>query len=1078
METTRHPTGLRVDHEERPPNVAPERPRFEWRVGADRRGAAQSAYRVQVARKRAALDDGDADCWDTGRVESDQSSGVTYDGVSLAPDETYWWRVRVWNEAGDASAWSDPARLGTALDGEANWAGEWISHQPGPGDTNGFRTAWLDPDDGTAWVQVDLGAETDLSRIELHPAAPHERIETPDGTVLTPLHGEHGDDPDVGSIDGFGFPERYRIEVADDPDFADAETVVDRTGEPQDSHGDEPVPFDVEATARYVRVVATDLYVFDPARSNVELDFAREERTRKGVFALAALAARDENGTDHARGNSVEASSAVETRTWGADHLTNGVYESRLACSSPLLRTEFDLPKPVERARAHVVGLGYGELHVNGEKAGEAVLDPAWTEYGERVLYRTVDVTDALSEGANALGLWLGRGRFSTGMRGWAPFGSPRGRVHLSVEFADGTTTTIGTDEDWRAASSPLVENDLYDGETYDARRERDGWADPGFDDSDWGPAVEIPGPGGDLEPERIEPMAPIEAFDPVKIHDHEDGPVIDFGQNLTGWLALTIRGAERGEAVTLRHAEALDDDGGLRTIDLRSADATDTYVPRGEETESYEPRFTYHGFRYAQITGYPGDLDPADVTAKAVTTAMERRGTFDCSDEDLRQVQHNAVWGLRSNTHSVPEDCPQRDERFGWTGDAHITSQALQYNFDAARFHGKWLRDHDDVQSRHGYVSDTIPRGFGSIPGDPTWTITRVLLPWHQYQHHGDRGALAESYEGMRRYVDFWHARTEDGILPGEYGNYGDWLAFEEPLDGRRGLPFDLFNTAYHYRAIDVLARAAGVLDHEGDADRYGEMAQTVADAFNDRFLTEDGTYEPGTQSAHAVPLFFGMVPEARVDDVVATLVEKIHADDDRLRTGFLGTRPLLLTLAEHGHAEVAHQIVSQPEKPGWVYMARQGATTMWERWDSDEQVGSGMNSLNHSPFTFVSEWFYEVLAGIRFDGPYDEGFEIRPEPVGDLDWAEASVETRHGDIESRWERTDDGFELAVAVPWNTTATVRVPAEDGAEIRLGGDPAWDDGPASLPSGVESARSVADGVAFEVTAGSYRFAVE
>jgi len=1101
--TTGDPVDLRVEYETAPGNVDPQTaPRFSWRVATDRRGARQLAYRVVVGRDAERVGAGEGGLWDSGRVESDATT-VGYDGPSLAADETYYWSVTCWTDAGE-TGWADPARFSTALAPE-NWRGEWVSHQPGAGDTNGWRSRWFDPPDADGadgdgdgpaarpWVQVDLGASRELSTVSLHPADPVTVVRTPDDVAVASSWN-------ASPLEGFGFPEGYRVDVADDPDFSDSTTVarVDANGGGDSGSGAEArVHDDLDASGRYVRVAATDPFVVEPS-------VAGDSRETVDVqpwacFALAGLSVRDADGAALAAGQSVTASSSVESEAWGRNHLTNGHADSRLGSTSPQVRTEFDLDGEIESARLHVAAVGYGEASVNGERVSEGRLDPAWTDYESRILYETVDVADALEAGENALGLWLGRGWFARRSAHWLSDGSPRARAVLTVTFTDGSTRTVATDGDWTARASPLLENDIYDGEVYDARREADGWASPGFDDADWDEAAVVDAPGGTLRPQRIESMDVIETVDVDAVHDHPDGPILDFGQNLTGWLEIDVRDPAEGDEVTLCHAEALTEGGDLSTTDLRTADATDTYVARGDAdgVETYEPRFTYHGFRYAQVSGYPGEFDPAAVTAKVVTTAMDRRGDFACSNEELNQVQHNAVWGLRSNTHSIPEDCPQRDERFGWTGDAQISTRALLFNFDAVRFEEKWARDHHDAASPMGYVTDVIPDKKTERPADPTWSITRIVLPWYCYRHDGDERVLREHYEGMARYLDYWHSVTEDGILGDEYGKYGDWLTFEnaDPEEPRRGLPHDLFNTAFLYQVTDTFAKIAEVLGNEADVDAYRERAERVRAAFNETFFDpESGTYGPGTQSSYSVPLFLGLVPDEHVDDVAANLAEKVRADGGKLRSGFLGTRPLIHTLAEHGYDELAYEVVSQPEQPGWVYMVRNGATTMWERWNSDESVGSGMNSLNHSPFTHVSEFFYEVIAGIRIgDRPMTEHVTIAPAFVGELDWAEASVETRAGDLAVAWERDDDaesgdandgvagGYDLSVTVPWNGSATVELPdaadavvTESGAVLSADGAGSDDDGPA----GVRSVARDGDDLRVEVGAGSYDFAVE
>jgi alpha-L-rhamnosidase len=516
--------------------------------------------------------------------------------------------------------------------------------------------------------------------------------------------------------------------------------------------------------------------------------------------------------------------------------------------------------------------------------------------------------------------------------------------------------------------------------------------------------------------------------------------------------------------------------------------------VARGAARERFEPRFTAHGFRYAAVTGDGADaLESNDVRARVVHTDLPRTGSFACSNDDLNAVQHAAEWSLRGNARGVPTDCPQRDERFGWTGDGHLSANAFAFNFDALRFHRKWLTDHADEQARlgrRGYVADTIPHGYWGAPGDPTWTVTQVLLAWWVYRHYGDERVLSRNYEAMRRYVDYWAAVAADGdgIVPADYAHFGDWLAFEhtDDVDDRRGRPFELFTTAYHYLAVDTFADVAATVGTDAEAARYREHAAAVATAFHERFFDPaTGRYEPGTQAAQAVPLFVGLVPDERTDAVVASLRETLRTADDRLRTGFLGTRPLVHVLADHGHAELAHELVSQPERPGWVYMIRQGATTLWERWNSDESVGSGMNSFNHSPFTLVSEWFYRVLAGLdRGDvGPHGEPFRVAPTTVDGLDWVEASTETFDGELAVRWERDGDAVRLDVTVPWNGRATVDLPTDDPdgttvTEAETDRTLVADGRPvADLPAGVRGV-ALDDGVTVTVAAGSYRFAVE
>jgi alpha-L-rhamnosidase len=423
-----------------------------------------------------------------------------------------------------------------------------------------------------------------------------------------------------------------------------------------------------------------------------------------------------------------------------------------------------------------------------------------------------------------------------------------------------------------------------------------------------------------------------------------------------------------------------------------------------------------------------------------------------------------------------------------GFTGDGHIAARALNYNFDTARFHGKWLRDHCDTQSRHGYVPSKCPHG--RLPGvaDPSWTVSLLAIPWHRYRFYGDEGVLRDHYESLRRYVEFWESEAVEDLLPDEHAGFGDWVALEH-TEGRRGKPTDFFTNAYYYRSVDLLGRIADALDIDAHAAHYAERAEAIAEAFNERYLdTSAAAYEGRTQATYALPVFFGITPDEHADAVVANLVEKVrHTDDSKLRTGFLGTRPLLAVLSEYGYADLAYEVASDPAFPGWVYMRRQGATTVWERWDSDsdEHIGGRMNSLNHSPFACISEWFYEYLAGIDVEfGADADDVTVAPSFVDGLSWAEGSVETPLGTVESRWEETESGHELAVTVPWNAEARVSVPVgDDTSTVSVDGGVVWEDGEpgrrgSDSPAGVDSVERSGDAVHVSVGSGSYEFTVE
>lgn len=1097
-----HPVYPRVEYRRTPNNVPPASPRFSWRM-ANGRGRRQVAFQIIVGRSPEVIDAGNGNVWDSGRVESSRSTGVIYRGPPLDSDTTYYWSVRLWDEGDRPTEFCEPELFRTALEDEREWSGSWISHQPEPGDTNGYRSQWqsarhnLEPE----WVQIDTGSVRHIEEIEVFPAGPFDTLRTPEGFDVTPNYSTAEQERSLEKTDkvwGFGFPVRYRIDVADELADGAWRTVVDRTEADQPNPGSKPVTFEVGVQARYVRMTTTKLYAFDPAVSSrltggpeesilgsamVRPDRMRQEASTWRVFALCALAVRDDDGNDLARRSEVQAKSSVEDATWGTGKLVDGEYQPSVASTAPRLRTEVKLSKSVATARAHVSLLGYGEMHINGQRVGDDVLSPEWTNYDDRILYSTYDVGEFLNQGTNAIGLWLGRGFFSKSALQWTGHGAPRGRLQLNIEYEDGSSKEVVTDTSWTATSSPIVENDVYDGVRYDARLAQDGWTLPGFDDDSWSNAVRVAVPNGELTPRRSPPVRVVESFSPEGIETRDDGVIVDFGRNLTGWIELTIHDPPPGSEVTLRHAEILDADGRLSTVDLGGADATDTYVTRGDDEEIFEPRFTYHGFQFVHVSGYPQELSTEDIVANSVHTDMTKRGSFECSNADLTAVQDAAVRSLRGNSVGIPTDCPQRAERFGWTCDAHVSAGALLYNYDAVRFYEQWLQDFAGEQTRHGCLPDTVPFAHGTKPGDPSWTLARVVMPWYLYQFDGNRAILEEQFEGMRSYVDYWHSEAEDHIVPEEYGNYGDWLALEhqDADETRVGQPVELFNTASHYRATAVLARIASVLGRESVANQYRDRVDDIGDAFNNQYLDRmSATYRPGSQAANAIPLHFGLTPPSVADDVARNLAEMAR---DGMKTGFIGTSALLESLVDYGYENLAYDLVSNPERPGWVYMVNNAVnTTLWERWDSDDAIGTGMNSFNHQYRACISEWFYRHLAGMQFDpnGPGASKVTIRPVLVDDLNWARGWCETPLGELGSHWRRTDSGYVLTVTIPWNSMGTVRVPLLDSSspQVAEDGRVIWDGtGLDDLPDGIIHACRDDSRVVIEVQSGRYRFDV-
>lgn len=714
------------------------------------------------------------------------------------------------------------------------------------------------------------------------------------------------------------------------------------------------------------------------------------------------------------------------------------------------LHCDFYIKKEVRSARAYVAGLGYHELHLNGTKVGDHVLEPGFTDYSKRVLYVTHDVTAALRRGSNAIGATVGNG--------W--YGMPKLLLQLEITYADGSRDTVATggarvneNRRWQVTSGPVLANSIYDGETYDARLEKPGWAMPGGNPHKkeldrtaiWIGSMPVESPGGRLVSQYNEPIKVIDTFAPVSLAEPKPGLfVFDTAQNLAGWAELQVQGP-RGTQVTLRFAESLFPDGTVNQENLRTAAATDSYSIKGEGRETWAPRFTYHGFRYVQMEGYPGRPTLESIAIKRVRSAVAPNGTFECSHPLINRIQR-MIWNTEaSNLYGVPTDCPQRNERMGWMNDLTVRLEESLYNFDLARFYTKFLDDVSDTQAPDGSITDTAPFKWGKRPADPV-SASYLLMGWFLYQYHGDTSAMAAHYDGFKRWVDYVAGKAEDHIVP--YGSWGDWSppAAESVTGGvgagaiAKNTPLPFMSTGYLYYTADLIAKMAHVLGKRKDERHYTELAGKVRAAFNQQYWNETtGSYGSNNQACNAFALFLGVVPERNVARVVTNLVNDVANHQGHLTTGNLCTKYLLETLADHGQADVAFRIATQETYPSWGFMLANGATTLWERWE--HLTEGGMNSHNHPMMGSVSAWFYKYLAGIQPDpaAPGFKHFIVRPRVVEGLNWVRASYTSMYGVIRSEWRKENGTFVLKVSVPVNTSATVCIPEAQGTNITEGG---------------------------------------
>ena len=735
---------------------------------------------------------------------------------------------------------------------------------------------------------------------------------------------------------------------------------------------------------------------------------------------------------------------------------------------SPVFRKSFEINRPIRSATVSVCGLGFYELHLNGGKVGDHVLDPAFTRYDKRAPYVTYDVTDRLKQGQNAVGVMLGNGWYNSGANdAWnsntAPWRDrPRMLLQLRIVSDDGSVQTVVSDGSWRATIGPVVRDAIRNGEAYDARLEMPGWNAPGYDDSSWAAAEVVAAPKGVLRAQMLPPARVMESIAPVSIAEPKPGVfIVDMGQNIAGWAQLKVAGPA-GARVVMRYGERLDAQGQL---DVRSIAEhvhsgpfqTGVYILKGKGDEVWEPRFTYFGFRYIEVGGFPGKPTLENFRGRIVHTAFHDAGSFECSNDLLNKVQLLTLRSYRGNfVDGYPTDCPHR-EKNGWTGDAHLAAEQAMYNFDNAAAYEKWMNDFKDEQRPDGNLPGIVPTfGWGYQWGNgPAWDSAYVLIPWYLYEYCGDARVLAEHYDGMRRYVDFMTAKANDNLV--SHG-LGDWVP------ANTDTPTVVTSSGYYYCDARIVARAAAILGKTDDAKRYNDLADAIRRSFNKTLYKGGGVYANGSQTALSCSVYQGLVESKEKDRVIAELAANVKRCNDHLDTGILGAKYLFHALSDNGRHDLAYRIATQTTAPAYGDWIRRGATTLWEDW------GDGA-SRNHIMFGDISAWFYETLGGINVD-PRQPAFKhviIRPQPVGDLKWVNAVHESLYGTIACRWRIEANGLAVNVTIPPNTMAEVYIPAPSEQAVTEGGQPA------SKARGVRFRRMEAGAAVFELLSGKYEF---
>ena len=1007
MATYALPVHLRCESVTNPLGIDVLNPHLSWQSDSTERNWMQTAYQIVVAASPSPAD-ASAKVWDSGKVMSAESVGIAYGGPKLEPHTRYYWSVRVWDAKGKSSQAAGTAWWETGLL-DQEWKAKWI----------GWKNPEQDSElDGVRWIWV----------------AGQDALKTPSKAVAE---------------------FRFDLEIAQRPReaalflLARGNFVAKVNGhEVGSKKNDDWLEFDREDIAQQL-VVGKNL---------IEISVIAPEAENPGTPAapstvIAALAGLLKLTDGDGRSTRIPINEAWSARlanspTWQpaivAGNLSDPQFGKILPDALPqpavLLRKRFQVSKTVKSARLYATALGSYRMFLNNQRVGHDVLTPDFTDYSKRVLYQTYDVTSLLASGSNAIGAILGDGWFGSGMT-WQgePFSflPPPTRLlaQLEVEYSDGTRDVVATDESWLGAPSPILRSEIYAGEFYDARFEQADWAIANFDDSLWSHALTIASPSIAVVGQISAPVHVTQMISPAAVVPQANGTYIfDMGQNMVGWVTLKASGPA-GTQIRMRFAEILTPDGSIYRDNLRNADATDVFILAGRGEETYTPLFTFHGFRYVEVTGYPGVPTAAALTGEVINSLDgDPSGTLITSSDLVNRMWKIGIWGQRGNFLSIPTDCPQRDERLGWMGDAGVFWRTGTYNFDIQAFSHKFLRDVTDAQTKDGAFTNVSPdllRPDGS-EGAPGWGDAGVILPWTVWLQYGDKQAITDNWHAMERWMDYIAKANPNFLRTKAVGpNYADWLAPDDRT------PKDLLATSYWALIAGMMVDMARAIDDKEAVERYTALIEDIRKAYQAAYVKDDGEVAGGTQTAYVVTLYMKLAPPALEATMLNKLVADIESRKWHLSTGFLGTPFLLFTLADHGQSDVAYRLLLNETYPSWGYMLSKGATTWWERWNGDTG-DPGMNSYNHYAFGSVMAWVYRSVAGIDTNVEGAGYREIVVHPMLDprLTHARGQYDSVYGRIVSDWNANPGkSFSINLTIPPNTKAKVYLPAIPKAHV-------------------------------------------
>ena len=1008
------PVHLRCEYLENPLGLDRLAPRLSWQSDNTQRDWKQAAYQILVASTAEALKSG-ADVWDSGRQDSDASVNIAYHGPALESRRRYYWKVRVWDAAGTLSESTQSAWWEMGLLHPDDWKAKWIT--------------WKNPD-----------SESDLANVRWIWVAGQDAMSVPPKTkadfrLTVSLQQK---------------PKSAALFVAGRGDF-----LAKVNGHPVGgkNHWNTFDRFEI-SDQLVVGENAVELTLTSPDPPEFGPDASKPAKA--ALAALVKVVSSDGKVQRFATDSTWKAKLQGNQSDWQPASVVAELSDSRLGDPGPLpdpasyLRHTFQLSKSVRSARLYVTALGSYRVSLNGKDVSENVLTPEFTDYRKRVLYQTYDVTNLMASGSNAIGALLGDGWYGSPLTwyGIHYFRLPdRFLAQLEIIYTDGSRDSVLTDGAWKASPSPIIKSTIYDGERYDARLEQSGWNQSSFADTNWSSAVVTEAPQIAVSSQIDSPVKVVSTIQPKHITPLSNGAYLfDMGQNMVGWATLKVKGSV-GTKVQLRFAEILNPDGTIYTQNLRNAAATDSYVLRGGAEETFAPHFTFHGFRYVEVSGYPGKPTLGSITGNVVSSiGGDPVGKLQTSSDLVNHMWSIGIWGQRGNFVSIPTDCPQRDERLGWMGDAEVFWRTGSYNFDIAAFSQKFMQDVIDAQSKVGAFSNVSPNVLvqeGEFPdesapmiGAPGWGDAGVIVPWTAWVQYGNTALLEDSWTAMDRWMELIQRHNPDYVRKNALGfNFADWLAPDENTDK------SLLATAYWALMANMMSQMGHAIGKDADAKRYDELFQHIRGSFQKEYVKSDGQVGTGTQTSYVVALYTEMAPVPLEREMVDRLVKDIESHNWHLTTGFLGTPFLLFTLSDHGRSDVAYRLLLNDTYPSWGYMLAKGATTWWERWNGDTG-DPAMNSYNHYAFGSVMAWVYRYAAGIDTmpDSPGFKTIVIHPRLDPRMTAARAEYESIYGKIVSDWKGTSTGpFSLRVTIPPNTSANVFLPDIPGKHVTRDG---------------------------------------